>query len=68
MAVIEASVPEEVMRSISTPSTLRATSAASSTSPAVGAPKLVPLAAASPIAASTCGWACPWISGPHEHT
>ncbi len=56
------------MRSISTPSMRRATSLASSTSPAVGAPKLVPRAAASAIAASTCGWACPWISGPHEQT
>ena len=68
IAVIVASVPEEVMRNISTPSILRATSAASSTSPGVGAPKLVPLAAASATAASTCGWAWPWISGPHEQT
>jgi len=21
-----------------------------------------------PTAASTSGWACPWMSGPHEHT
>ncbi len=68
MAVIVASVPEEVMRSMSTPSIRRVTSTASSTSPTVGAPKLVPLPAASPIAFSTCGWAWPWISGPHEHT
>jgi hypothetical protein len=63
-----ASVPEQVMRSISTAGTRRATSPASWTSPAVGAPKLVPRAAASVIASSTRGWAWPWISGPHEQT
>jgi len=67
-AVIVASVPEEVMRSISTPSNRRVTSAASSTSAAVGAPKLVPFAAALATASSTSGWACPWIRGPHEQT
>ncbi len=56
------------MRSISTPSIRRATSTASSTSPAVGAPKLVPRAAAWDTAASTAGCACPWIKGPHEQT
>ena len=39
----------------------RATSSASSTSPAVGAPKLVPRAAAATTAARTSGWAWPWI-------
>ena len=68
MAVIAASVPEEVMRSMSTASMRRPTSTASSTSPGVGAPKLVPFAAAASIAPSTRGWACPWMSGPHEHT
>ncbi len=63
-----ASVPEEVIRSISTPSIRRVTSLASSTSPGVGAPKLVPFAAASATAASTCGCACPCIRGPHEQT
>ncbi len=57
MAVIAASVPEEVMRSISTPGTRRSTSSASSTSAAVGAPKLVPRAAASMTAERMCGWA-----------
>ena len=56
------------MRSISTPGTRRVTSSASSTSPAVGAPKVVPSAAASVTAATISGWACPWMSGPHEQT
>jgi hypothetical protein len=68
MAVIVASVPEEVMRSISIASIRRVTSRASSTSPAVGAPKLVPLAVASVTAATIRGWAWPWINGPHEQT
>ena len=63
-----ASVPEEVMRTISTLSMRRTTSAASVTSAAVGAPKLVPAAIACASAASTSGWAWPRISGPHEHT
>ena len=41
-----ASVPEEVRRTISTPGIRSTTSSASSTSPGVGAPKLVPAAAA----------------------
>jgi hypothetical protein len=67
-ALIVASVPEEVMRIISTPGMRRATSSASSVSPAVGAPKLVPRAAAAVTAATISGCAWPWISGPHEHT
>ena len=39
-----------------------------STSPAVGAPKLVPRRPPAATAASTSGWAWPWISGPHEQT
>ena len=42
IALIDASVPDDVMRSISTPRHAAATSSARSTSPAVGAPKLVP--------------------------
>ena len=57
IVLIAASVPEEVMRSISTPGMRDATSSASSTSPAVGAPKVVPLAAASTTAATIAGWA-----------
>ncbi len=68
IALIDASVPEEVMRSISTDGTRRATSSASSTSAAVGAPNVVPFSAAAATAASTGGKAWPWISGPHEQT
>ena len=39
---------------------------ASSTSPSVGAPKVVPLAAAAHAAADDLGWACPNSSAPHE--
>jgi len=56
------------MRSISTEVKRRETSSASSTSPAVGAPKLVPFAAASAIAAMTLSSQCPRMSGPHEQT
>ena len=63
-----ASVPELVMRSMSTLSMRLVTSSASSTSAAVGAPKLVPIAAAPATASSTWGWAWPWMSGPHEQT
>ena len=55
IALIDASVPEEVIRSMSTPGIRWATSSASSTSAAVGAPKLVPSAAAAVIASSTAG-------------
>ena len=47
ITLIVASVPDDVIRSISTDGIRRATSSASSTSPSVGAPKLVPRAAAS---------------------
>ena len=66
--LIAASVPEEVMRSTSTAGMRAHTSSASSTSPAVGAPNVVPRAAAFTTAARMSGCACPWISGPHEHT
>jgi hypothetical protein len=63
-----ASVPEEVIRTISTEGTRRAISSASSTSASVGAPNVVPCSAAATTAASTSGWAWPKMSGPHEHT
>ena len=68
IALIVASVPDEVIRSISTDGIRSATSAASVTSPLVGAPKVVPSVAAEATASTTAGWACPAISGPHEHT
>ena len=52
-----ASVPEEVMRTISTDGTRRAISSARSTSPCVGAPNVVPHSAAATTAATTAGWA-----------
>jgi hypothetical protein len=61
-------VPDEVIRTISALGTRRTTSAASSTSASVGAPKDVPRAAASQTALTTFGCACPAISGPHEQT
>jgi hypothetical protein len=67
-ALIDASVPEEVMRTISALGTRRATSAAKSTSASVGAPKLVPAAAAAVTAATTSGCAWPAISGPQDIT
>ena len=59
-------MPELTSRTCSTG--VRATiSAASSTSPGVGVPKLVPCAAAAVTsAATTSGWAWPRISGPQE--
>ena len=67
-ALIVASVPELTIRTISTEAKRSQTSAASSTSPSVGAPKLVPFAAASATASTTDGWAWPRISGPQEQT
>ena len=68
IALIVASVPDEVMRTISTDGTRRAISSARSTSPCVGAPNVVPRSAAATTAAMTAGWAWPWMSGPQEHT
>ena len=68
MALIVASVPEEVMRTISTDGIRRAISSARSTSPCVGAPNVVPRSAAARTAARIAGWAWPWMSGPQEHT
>ena len=66
-ALIVASVPDEVIRTISTDGIRRATSSASSTSATVGAPNVVPRSAAAVTAARTSGCAWPWMSGPHEH-
>jgi hypothetical protein len=68
IALIEASVPELVIRIISTEAKRSATCSASSASRSVGAPKLVPPAAAALTASTTFGFACPRISGPHEQT
>ena len=54
--------------SMSTAGMRAETVSASSTSAAVGAPNVVPSAAASATASSTSGCAWPWISGPQEHT
>ena len=56
------------MRTISAEGTRSTTCAASSTSASVGAPKLVPAAAAALTASTTSGWAWPAISGPHDIT
>ena len=68
IALIVASVPDEVMRTISTLGMRSQTASASRTSPSVGAPKLVPLRAAAVTASTTSGWAWPRISGPQEET
>jgi hypothetical protein len=64
--LIAASVPELVIRTISTEGILAATSSASCTSARVAAPKLVPRFAASITAATTAGSAWPRIIGPQE--
>ena len=61
-------MPEETKRTISIDGTASITRSASAASASVGAPKEVPRPAASRIAATTTGCACPRISGPYEHT
>ncbi|MBP1725401.1 MAG: hypothetical protein H6Q51_699 [Deltaproteobacteria bacterium] len=63
-----ASVPELTRRTISMDGTSLLIIWASSTSFGVGMPKVVPCSAASLIAATTWGWACPKMRGPHEPT
>ena len=63
-----ASVPLETKRTIWIDGIAVVIASASSTSPGVGIPKLVPRAACSAIAATTAGCACPAMSGPHEQT
>jgi hypothetical protein len=55
IALIDASVPDEVIRTISADGTRSTTAAASSTSASVGAPKLVPAVAAAVTAETTSG-------------
>jgi UDP-N-acetylmuramate dehydrogenase len=57
IALIVASVPEEVIRSISTDGKANATCAARVTSFSIGAPNVVPRLAASATASTTAGWA-----------
>ena len=64
--LIDASVPDDVMRTISADGIRAQISSASCTSASVGAPKLVPAAAAAWTADTTSGCACPAISGPHD--
>ena len=64
MADMVASVPELTMRTISMEGTNSHTNLASVTSAEVGAPKLVPLAAAACTASVTTGWAWPNSNGP----
>jgi hypothetical protein len=67
-ALMVASVPDDTHRIICSDGTAAFTVSAKSTSSSVGAPKLVPCAAASCTAASTSSWAWPTIMGPHEPT
>jgi hypothetical protein len=63
-----ASVPDETRRTISIDGTASTISAASATSPSVGAPNVVPRRSASSTAASVSGSAWPKRSGPHDMT
>ena len=67
-ALIVASVPEFTIRTTSTEGTRRVINPAICTSMAVGAPKLVPEAAARVTAPTTRGCAWPSIIGPHDPT
>ena len=59
-----ASVPEETRRTCSQPGTRSQIASASSTSPGVGAPKVVPRAAAAATAVVTTGCAWPSSTAP----
>ena len=63
-----ASVPEDTNRIFSSEGIMNRTSSPSSTSRAVGAPNVVPEAAAWTMAATTSGSAWPRMSGPQEPT
>ena len=63
-----ASVPDETRRTFSTDGTASTSSSARATSRSVGAPKVVPSAAASCTASTTSGSACPKTSGPQDMT
>ncbi len=68
IALMVASVPELTRRTCSTGATRPTISSARSTSPALGVPYDVPLAAACCSASTTAGWAWPRIIGPQEQT
>ena len=59
-----ASVPDDTRRTCSQPGTRAQIASASRTSPGVGAPNVVPLAAAAVTAAVTTGCACPSSTAP----
>jgi hypothetical protein len=61
---MRASVPEETKRTCSRPAIRSVIVSASSTSPGVGAPNVVPRAATSARAATTAGWAWPSSDAP----
>jgi hypothetical protein len=65
-ALIVASVPELTIRTFSTDGTIRAIASAILTSAPVGAPKLVPEAAAFRSAVTIRGWPWPKSIGPHD--
>ena len=67
-ALIAASVPELTNRTRSIDGISVATRCASRVSSSVGAPKLVPRAAAAASALISPFGAWPWISGPHDIT
>ena len=68
IADIAASVPDETSRTSSIVGKASLISSASSTSRSVGAPNVVPAAAASRTASIVSGSACPKMSGPHDCT
>ncbi len=59
-----ASVPEDTRRTCSQPGTRAQIASANRTSPGVGAPKVVPRAAAFVMAPVTTGWAWPSSTAP----
>ncbi len=63
-ALMAASVPEETRRTCSQPATRAQMASARSTSPSVGAPNVVPAAAASDTALTTRGSAWPRMEAP----
>ena len=67
-ALIAASVPELTKRTRSIDGISVRTRSPSSTSRALGAPKLVPSFAVAPMALMSPAGACPWIIGPHDIT
>ena len=67
-ALIVASVPEFTNRTRSRDGMSRRTAVPSSTSAAVGAPKLVPCAAVSASSRVSSAGAWPWMRGPHDMT